>query len=40
VQDDSGGIVRSAMNLKSGDRVTARVAQGRLEAKVTSVQPE
>ena len=37
VQDDSGGIVRNAGHLQTGDRVTARVSSGRIEAKVTSV---
>jgi len=40
VQDDRGSIIRSAADLKTGDRVTARVARGRLEARVTAVHSE
>lgn len=40
MQDDSGGIVRNAGHLKTGDRVSARVSNGRIEAAVTSVHPE
>ncbi|TGN41460.1 exodeoxyribonuclease VII large subunit [Marinobacter confluentis] len=39
VQDSGGGIVRDADGLNVGDSVTARVAKGRIEAKVTSVNP-
>jgi exodeoxyribonuclease VII large subunit len=37
VQDDKGGIVRSAEQLKTGDKVSARVANGYIDATVTSV---
>jgi len=40
VQDQSGGIVRAAEDLKSGESITARVSTGRIEAKVTSVHSE
>jgi exodeoxyribonuclease VII large subunit len=37
VQDAKGGIVRSAGQLKTGDKVSARVANGHIDATVTSV---
>ncbi|MEP6131983.1 exodeoxyribonuclease VII large subunit, partial [Marinobacter sp.] len=37
VQQENGDIVRQASELKPGDRVTARVASGHLEASVTAV---
>lgn len=40
VQDHNGGIVRSAVGLKTGDRVSARVAHGHIEAKVIAVKSE
>jgi exodeoxyribonuclease VII large subunit len=40
VQDENGGIIRDAGRLETGDLVSARVATGRIEAKVTSVSPD
>lgn len=37
VQDDNGHIVRDAGQLETGDRITARVSSGEIQAKVTSV---
>lgn len=37
VQQENGNIVRQADELQPGDRITARVASGHLEAKVTSI---
>ena len=35
-----GGIVRDAREVAPGDAVTARLARGRLEATVTSAEPD
>lgn len=40
VQDQEGGIVRNTGHLKTGDPITARVANGRIEAKVLSISSE
>ena len=40
VQDENGGIIRDAGSLNPGDPVTARVSNGRIAAKVTSVHSE
>ena len=37
VQDQEGGIVRDTGQLKTGDPITARVANGRIEAQVLSI---
>lgn len=37
VQQENGNIIRRAENVRPGERITARVASGKLEAKVISI---
>jgi exodeoxyribonuclease VII large subunit len=40
VQDAQGNIIRDATALEPGDDITARVANGRIEAQITAVSPD